>query len=103
MLKRKKRGGGYAAGEKGMILQPSEWVIMEKLWEEAPRTLMQLFHALEEEPGWSKSTVSTLLGRMTDKGILTVQEGGKARLYYPGVDREDAALAETESLLERVY
>ncbi|MCI8593249.1 MAG: BlaI/MecI/CopY family transcriptional regulator [Lachnospiraceae bacterium] len=86
-----------------MILQPSEWVIMEKLWEEAPRTLMQLFHALEEEPGWSKSTVSTLLGRMTDKGILTVQEGGKARLYYPGVDREDAALAETESLLERVY
>ena len=64
---------------------------------------MQLFHALEEEPGWSKSTVSTLLGRMTDKGILTVQEGGKARLYYPGVDREDAALAETESLLERVY
>ncbi len=103
MLKRKKRGGSYAAGEKGMILQPSEWVIMEKLWEEAPRTLMQLFHALEEEPGWSKSTVSTLLGRMTDKGILTVQEGGKARLYYPGVDREDAALAETESLLERVY
>lgn len=86
-----------------MILQPSEWVIMEKLWEEAPRTLMQLFHALEEEPGWSKSTVSTLLGRMADKGILTVQEGGKARLYYPGVNREDAALAETESLLDRVY
>lgn len=103
MLKRKKRGGGHGAGEKGMILQPSEWVIMEKLWEEAPRTLMQLFHALEKEPGWSKSTVSTLLGRMADKGILTVQEGGKARLYYPGVDREDAALAETESLLERVY
>lgn len=103
MLKKKKRTGGHAAGEKGMILQPSEWVIMEKLWEEAPRTLMQLFHALEEEPGWSKSTVSTLLGRMADKGILTVREGGKARLYYPGVDREDAALAETESLLERVY
>lgn len=103
MLKRKKRDGGHGAGGKGMILQPSEWVIMEKLWEEAPRTLMQLFHALEEEPGWSKSTVSTLLGRMADKGILTVQEGGKARLYYPGVDREDAALAETESLLERVY
>lgn len=103
MLKKKKRGGGHGAGEKGMILQPSEWAIMEKLWEEAPRTLMQLFHALEEEPGWSKSTVSTLLGRMADKGILTVQEGGKARLYYPGVDREDAALAETESLLERVY
>ncbi len=103
MPKRKKRGGGYAAEKKGMILQPSEWVIMEKLWEEAPRTLMQLFHALEKEPGWSKSTVSTLLGRMVDKGILTVQEGGKARLYYPGVNREDAALAETESLLDRVY
>lgn len=103
MVRRKKKGGAGTTGKKGMILQPSEWVIMEKLWEEAPRTLMQLFHALKEEPGWSKSTVSTLLGRMVDKEILTVQEGGKARLYYPGVGREDAALAETESLLERVY
>lgn len=88
---------------KDIILQPSERYIMEKLWEESPRTIMQLYHSLKEEPGWSKSTVNTLLGRMTEKGIIYYEEGGKARQYYPAVQREDAAVAETESLLRRVY
>lgn len=89
--------------KESIILQQSEWYIMEKLWEESPRTIVQLYHALEVEPGWSKSTVNTLLGRMVDKGIIYYEDGGKARQYYPRVRREDAALAETESLLKRVY
>lgn len=89
--------------DKSIILQQSEWIIMEKLWEESPRTIMQLYHALKENPGWSKSTVNTLLGRMVDKGVLYYQEGKKAKQYFPNVNREDAALAETESLLDRVY
>jgi len=90
-------------GKESIILQQSEWYIMEKLWEESPRTIVQLYHALEVEPGWSKSTVNTLLGRMVDKGIIYYEDGGKARQYYPKVRREDAAHAETESLLKRVY
>ncbi|MDE5699322.1 MAG: BlaI/MecI/CopY family transcriptional regulator [Lachnospiraceae bacterium] len=85
------------------ILGQSEWIIMEKLWEQQPRTIMQLFHSLEVEPGWSKSTVNTLLGRMVDKGIIYYEDGGKARQYYPRLRREDAAVAETENLLSRVY
>ena len=86
-----------------IMLQPSEWIIMEKLWELHPKTLMQLYHELKVEPGWSKSTVTTLLGRMVDKGILYYEDGGKAKQYYPKVNRDDAAITETESLLERVY
>lgn len=85
------------------ILGQSEWIIMEKLWEQQPRTIMQLFHSLEVDPGWSKSTVNTLLGRMVDKGIIDYEDGGKARQYYPKIRREEAALAETEHLLTRVY
>ena len=86
-----------------VILGQSEWIIMEKLWEQQPRTIMQLFHSLEVDPGWSKSTVNTLLGRMVDKGIIDYEDGGKARQYYPKIRREEAALAETEHLLSRVY
>ena len=76
--------------EQSIILQKSEWIILEKLWEE-PRSLMQLVHALQSETGWSKSTVNTLLARMLDKGLIACREG------------ERAALDETESLLTRVY
>lgn len=46
---------------------------------------------------------NTLLGRMVDKGIIYYKEGIKAKQYYPAIQREDAALAETESLLQRIY
>lgn len=88
---------------KSVILNRSEWFIMEKLWEKSPRTIVQVFHALEQETGWSKSTVNTLLGRMVDKGIIYYEEGERAKIYFPKVKREDAAVAETASLLERVY
>lgn len=98
-----KRNGADDMDSNKIMLQPSEWIIMEKLWEVHPKTLMQLYHELKVEPGWSKSTVTTLLGRMVDKGILYYEEGGKAKQYYPKVKRDDAAITETESLLERVY
>lgn len=86
-----------------IVLNQSEWYIMQKLWEQSPRTIMQIYHALEDETGWSKSTVNTLLARMTDKKIIKYEEGDKAKMYYPLIKREDAAVAETTSLLERVY
>ena len=88
---------------KNIILQQSEWIIMEQLWESSPKTITQLYHALKVDPGWSKSTVNTLLGRMVDKEIIYYEEGKKAKQYYPAMNREDAAHTETKSLLERVY
>ena len=89
--------------KENIILQQSDRYIMEKLWEKSPRTITELYHDLKRDPGWSKSTVNTLLNRMAEKGIVYYEEGGKARQYYPAVKREDAAVAETENLLKRVY
>ncbi|MDE5779261.1 MAG: BlaI/MecI/CopY family transcriptional regulator [Lachnospiraceae bacterium] len=85
------------------ILNQSEWIIMDQLWTKHPQTITQLFHTLSENPGWSKSTVNTLLGRMTEKGCIGYEEGKKAKLYYPKIKKADAATAETENLIERVY
>lgn len=89
--------------KKSIILQQSEWHIMELLWEENPRTITNIFHRLKVDIGWSKSTVNTMLSRMLEKGIIKYEEGVKAKQYYPNVKRDDVALAETESLLDRVY
>ena len=77
--------------------------MVDQMKKEQPKTLMQLYHELKVEPGWSKSTVTTLLGRMVDKKILYYEEGVKAKQYYPKINRDEAAITETESLLERVY
>lgn len=71
--------------EKTAILQQSDRYIMEKLWEKSPMTTIQLYHELKDELGWSKSTVFTLLSRMTEKGIIYYKEDGKAKQYYPAL------------------
>lgn len=84
-------------------LGKSEWYVMEKLWASSPKTYVQLCHELKETPGWSRSTVQTMLERMTEKGILRFEVEGRARQYYPNYSRDDVAVAETQSLLERAF
>ena len=84
-------------------LSPGEWQIMDRLWEKSPRTLMELVRLLSPDTGWSKSTIATMITRLEAKGALAWEEGGRARLYRPAVSRDQAALQETESLLQRIY
>ena len=84
-------------------LSDSEWKLMNRLWDESPRTIMELTAALHTETGWSKNTVITMLSRLETKGAVRYEPGGRARRYFPSVQREDAALAETESFLSKVY
>lgn len=76
---------------------------MDVLWEEAPRTIMQLTRRFEETTGWTKHTVMTFLKRMEEKGAIYYKEGGRAKQYYPKIDRQEAALQETEEFLEKVF
>lgn len=84
-------------------LYSSEWAIMECLWAMTPQTVTQIAKAMEKETGWAKSTTKTLIARMESKGYLRYSEGGKARQYYPAIDRSEVVMAETESFLDRVY
>ena len=34
--------------KKKIVLQSSEWIIMEKLWEDKTSTIMQLYHVLKD-------------------------------------------------------
>ena len=88
---------------KKVNLSDAEWKLMNLLWEEAPRTIMQLTNAVKEETGWTKHTVISFLKRMEEKGALHYENGEKAKLYYPDLKREEAARQETEDFLERVF
>lgn len=44
-----------------------------------------------------------LLKRMEDKGAVFYEAGERAKLYYPKIGRNEAALQETEEFLERVF
>ena len=86
-----------------LSLSNMEWKLMNRLWDGAPMTLMELTRALEDETGWTKHTVITMLGRLEAKGAVRWEQAGRAKRYSPTVERGDARREETASFLERVY
>ena len=88
--------------ERQQMVTQSEWQIMEVLWER-PGTLMELVAKLTESVGWSKSTITTMIRRMEEKGLITYELNGRTKLFMPGVSREDVVARETDSLLQRAY
>ena len=88
--------------DKQLAVTHSEWPIMELLWE-SPRTLMELVSELSHQTGWSKSTVTTMVRRMDDKGLITFHTESRTKIFRPAVSREDVAARETDSLLRRAY
>lgn len=88
--------------EKTQTVTQAEWPIMELLWE-APRTLMEIVSALCAKHAWSKSTVTTMVRRMAEKGLIVYHTEGRTKIFRPAVSRDDVTARETHSLLRRAY
>ena len=84
-------------------LSNMEWKLMNRLWDSAPMTLMQLTRALASDTGWTKHTVITMLTRLEGKGAVGWEQVGRTRHYSPLVSREEARREETAGFLDRVY
>ena len=85
------------------LLTGAEWNLMECLWERSPRTGREAVEHMARSVGWSRSTTLTMLRRMTEKGMILCREESGVKVYFTNMDREDAALRETEDFLSRVY
>ena len=67
------------------------------------KTLMELVRTLKDSAGWAKSTVTTMVRRMEEKGLIGYTTQGRTKVFQAALNREAAAAAETDSLLERAY
>ena len=71
-------------------LTPTEWHLMECLWEHAPRTGREAAEFMARSQGWSRSTTLTLLRRKTAQSVadaIDVSLGHVYRLQKKGVRR----------------
>ena len=84
-------------------LTPTEWHLMECLWDHAPRTGREAAEYMTRSQGWSRSTTLTLLRRMTAKDFIGCREENGLHVYVPLLARSEAAVRETDSFLNRVY
>ncbi len=86
----------------GIGLTEAEWQVMEVLWERAPLSGREMSEIMAKRMDWNRSTTLTMLRRMEAKGAVAA-DMGEPKQFRPKIAREDAALRETESFLDRVY
>jgi BlaI family transcriptional regulator, penicillinase repressor len=84
-------------------VSPAEWRILELLWSSAPQSAAAMRDQLDGVTGWALATVNTLLRRLEDKGAVAAERSGREFLYRPVVARQDCALRESRTLIDRVF
>lgn len=81
----------------------SEVEVLEILWQAGePLSVASIRTQLERERGWNASTVKTLLRRLCDKGVVTIEKR-EVFYYRPLLDREEYRRWSARSLLHRVF
>lgn len=76
---------------------------MDQIWTASPATVRQIHEHLETATGWSYSTVKTLMARLVEKGVLTVERRGAANYFAPTASREEARQSALAELLDQAF
>ncbi|MDE7133010.1 MAG: BlaI/MecI/CopY family transcriptional regulator [Lachnospiraceae bacterium] len=84
-------------------LSDGEWKIMNLLWESKGSTITELTAALQEETGWDKHIIITMLNRMEKKEAIAHRKDGRAKVFYPIVPQGEVSMQETRGFLQKVY
>lgn len=84
-------------------ISEAEAEVLKVLWNyKAPVTTGTIFKELSEQMGWDRSTVRTLLRRLTEKGAVEEMKL-EVLAYRPVLTEEEYRHSQTKSLLERHY
>jgi len=88
--------------KKSLVLTDHELRLMEVLWRRGRATVATVVDSLTPPP-LAYSTVLTTLRTLEQKGYIEHQEDGRAYVYRPRVQRDDAAKSAVRHLLDRFF
>jgi predicted transcriptional regulator len=84
-------------------LTESELPIMQVLWEQGAKTVAEVVDALPHDPPPAYSTVLTTLRILEQKGYVEHTKTGRAFVYEPIVDRQNASRDALRFVVSRFF
>ena len=84
-------------------LTEAELRIMEVLWQRKSGTVQQVLDDLPQKPALAYNSVLTIIRILEKKGYVEHAKDGRAHIYAPVVDREDARRSEVRHLVSRFF
>lgn len=84
-------------------LTEAELRLMEVLWAKGACTVQQVVEALPPEAPLAYNSVLTVIRILEKKGYLKHEKDGRAHVYNPVVQRQQAARSEVRNLVRRMF
>jgi predicted transcriptional regulator len=76
---------------------------MDVLWQKGPCTVQQVLEALTDKPSLAYNSVLTTIRVLERKGYLEHSKDGRAHIYAPLVERQEASRTEIGHLVSRFF
>src|SRR5450432_4084183 len=88
---------------KSTTLTEAELRLMDVLWQKGSATVQQVLDALPEKPALAYNSVLTTIRVLENKGYLEHVKDGRAHIYKPILEREEATRSEIRHLVSRFF
>jgi BlaI family transcriptional regulator, penicillinase repressor len=88
---------------KSPTLTEAELRLMDILWQKGPSTVQQLLDALPSQPALAYNSVLTTIRILERKGYVEHSKDGRAHVYAPVVERQEASRSEIGHLVNRFF
>ena len=84
-------------------LTEAELRLMDVLWQQGPSTVQQVLEALPKKSQLAYNSVLTTIRILEKKGYVRHIKDGRAHIYRPLVEREEASRSEIRHLAHRFF
>lgn len=85
-------------------IPPSELSVMKVIWNsDEPLSSRQVIDILEEEKGWKRTTILTLLSRLAERNFLSTEKIKRYTYYTALVDKEEYVKLETKVFFDKIH
>ena len=88
---------------KSATLTEAELRLMDVLWEKGPSTVQQVLEALATKPALAYNSVLTTMRILEKKGYVKHLKDGRAHIYSPIIERQEATRSEISHLVHRFF
>ena len=88
---------------KSATLTEAELRLMDVLWQEGPSTVQHVLEALPKQSPLAYNSVLTTIRILEKKGYVRHIKDGRAHVYRPLIEREEASRSEIRPLAHRFF
>ena len=88
---------------KSATLTEAELRLMNVLWQKAPATVQQVLESLPNKQPLAYNSVLTTMRILEKKGYIKHIKDGRAHVYRPLIERQEASRSEIRHLVHRFF